>query len=115
MEEKSIDELRREAQEKYQAKLQAYQQNKNVAAPVAENVKRQSKPATLVPPKVKIGSSFPKISLPAFKEAVSSPNQIEISFEQNQFPERQVERKNWFVVSVFSLLVLVVIMELFVF
>ena len=100
MEDKSIDQLRLEAQELYQAKLRAYNeaQKNGVTEPQKVLVKE--------PVKIKTAQSPIKpLSPPAFEEIQNVPNVA------TQKPSGT--RHSWFVVTVFSILLIVVFMEVF--
>jgi len=99
MEEKSIDQLRREAQELYQAKLRAYQETQNSTPTEPE------KPTTPVKKKPVTESSSPVLPLPK-KEPKSTPKQD---------PPLWQTKNNWFVVSVFTIILIIVLIELFLF
>lgn len=106
MEDKSIDQLRLEAQELYQAKLRAYNETKNggskapAKAKVAENV--------IKPPTLK-------------SEYIPKPEYVPTYVEEPPIapkPKAQKtsgQKNNWFVVSIFTLLLIIVVMELFIF
>jgi len=96
MEEKSIDQLRREAQELYQAKLQAYLQAQNPSPKEAEQPKK-------TPQNNKIQQPEPV-----------TVNDIKSSPLVKSFKEPR-QRHNWFVVSIFLIVLLVVLIELFLF
>ena len=99
MEEKSIDQLRREAQELYQAKLRAYQETQNSTPTEPE------KPTTPVKKKPVTESSSPVLPL-SKKEPKSTPKQD---------PPLWQTKNNWFVVSVFTIILIIVLIELFLF
>jgi len=99
MEEKSIDQLRREAQEIYQAKLQAYQETKNSTPTEPE------KPRTPVKKKPVAGSSSPVFSS-LTKESKSTLSEDRLHSQK---------KNNWFIVSVFTIILIIVLIELFLF
>ena len=108
MEEKSIDELRREAQELYQAKLLAYQQSqKQDSKQVTKEVATPREPVKLTKSAKSTKSEFLKIKLP-FNQPETTES-VQMPLDRTARPKH-----NWFVVIVFTLLTIVVLVKVMV-
>ena len=119
MEDKSIDQLRLEAQELYQAKLRAYNEaykdvrktpQKPKAAEREMVVEREIKPIASKEVHFNEVRTVPG----------NTPKNTSQTIPQTNTPQSMPQKasgvkNNWFVVSVFSILFMIVIMELFIF